>query len=57
MPHTFNGLLGLGVNDAAPVVPFHCLDQVQAALLGIWGLPCSRATALDQFPSRGHLRL
>ena len=32
---TLNGLLSLGVNDPAPVIPFHCLNQIEPPLLGI----------------------
>ena len=35
--HTFKGLLCLRINDTAPVISLHCLDQVESALLGVWG--------------------
>ena len=38
--HTFKGLLGLRINDTAPVISLYCLDQVETALPGVWGFSC-----------------
>ncbi len=49
---TFDCVLGLGVDDSAPVIPFNSLDQVQPPLLTAWLLACLSRIKTLRFASQ-----